>query len=132
MGSAEEPERKRRQLNNNNNHTVNTPLKKQPSAPSADDKKVDAAILQYQNQKLAQQLDFQLTEISALETRCNQLKSKQALHDETLMMVNGVWNQVGTNLLAVLVSLRVVHCNCNQMFSFLHITWQTKRADCQM
>ncbi len=40
MGSAEEPERKRRQLNNNNNHTVNTPLKKQPSAPSADDKKV--------------------------------------------------------------------------------------------
>lgn len=56
---------------------------------------VDAAILQYQNQKLAQQLDFQLTEISALENRCNQLKSKQALHDETLMMVNGVWNQVG-------------------------------------
>jgi FtsZ-binding cell division protein ZapB len=55
---------------------------------------VDAAILQYQNQKLAQQLDFQLTEISALENRCNQLKSKQALHDETLMMVNGVWNQV--------------------------------------
>ncbi|CAM6046756.1 unnamed protein product [Sphagnum compactum] len=94
MGSAEEPERKRRQLNNNNNHTVNTPLKKQPSAPSADDKKVDAAILQYQNQKLAQQLDFQLTEISALENRCNQLKSKQVLHDETLMMVNGVWNQV--------------------------------------
>jgi hypothetical protein len=26
----------------------------------------------------------------------------------------------------------VVHCNFNQMFSFLHITWQTKRADCQM
>ncbi|CAM6087903.1 unnamed protein product [Calypogeia fissa] len=95
MGSTEEPERKRRHLHD---HTASPPLKKQPMAPSSDEKKVDAQVLQYQNQKLAQQLDVQRTEIHALETRFNQLKTKQVSYDETLICVNRVWNQLVDDL----------------------------------
>jgi E3 ubiquitin-protein ligase BRE1 len=98
MGSTEEPERKRRHLSNNNNnnaHSVSPPLKKQqPLIPSCDEKKVDAAMLQYQNQKLAQQLDVQRTEIGVLEGKCNSLRSKQASYDDTLVTINRIWNQV--------------------------------------
>ncbi|KAH9554527.1 hypothetical protein CY35_08G068200 [Sphagnum magellanicum] len=102
MGSTEEPERKRRHLNNNNNnnaHSVSPPLKKQqPLTPSCDEKKVDAAMLQYQNQKLAQQLDVQRTEISVLEGKCNSLRSKQASYDDTLVTINRIWNQLVDDL----------------------------------
>lgn len=55
---------------------------------------VDPAMLQYQNQKLAQQLDHQRSEISALENKCSQFRSKQASYDDTLITVNRAWNQV--------------------------------------
>ena len=51
-------------------------------------------MLQYQNQKLAQQLDHQRSEISALENKCSQFRSKQASYDDTLITVNRAWNQV--------------------------------------
>ncbi|KAG6544299.1 hypothetical protein Mapa_014302 [Marchantia paleacea] len=95
MGSTEEPERKRRHLND---HTVSPPLKKQPMAPSSEDKKVDAAVLQYQNHKLAQQLDVHRTEIHALQGKFNQLKSKQASYDDTLITVNRVWKELVDDL----------------------------------
>ncbi|KAL2622082.1 hypothetical protein R1flu_002287 [Riccia fluitans] len=95
MGSTEEPERKRRHLND---HTVSPPLKKQPMAPPSEEKKVDAAVLQYQNTKLAQQLDVQRTEIHALEGKFNQLKSKQASYDDTLIAVNRVWKELVDDL----------------------------------
>ena len=55
---------------------------------------VDAQMLQYQNHKLAQQLDVQRNEINVLEDKLNQLRSKQASFDENLSTVNRVWNQV--------------------------------------
>ena len=51
-------------------------------------------MLQYQNQKLAQQLEVQRDEIHNLEEKFSQLKTKQAKYDETLVVVNRVWNQV--------------------------------------
>jgi E3 ubiquitin-protein ligase BRE1 len=59
---------------------------------------VDAAMLQYQNQKLAQQLDVQRTEISVLEGKCNSLRSKQASYDDTLVTINRIWNQLVDDL----------------------------------
>ncbi|KAJ7565730.1 hypothetical protein O6H91_02G072500 [Diphasiastrum complanatum] len=96
MGSTEEPERKRRHLNNNT--AVSPPLKKQPSAPVLEEKKVDAAMLQYQNQKLVQQLDVQKSEIRALEEKFNLLKGKQASFDGTLITVNRCWNELVDDL----------------------------------
>eukprot|EP00252_Welwitschia_mirabilis_P000264 TRINITY_DN10287_c0_g1_i1.p1 TRINITY_DN10287_c0_g1~~TRINITY_DN10287_c0_g1_i1.p1 ORF type:complete len:879 (+),score=230.01 TRINITY_DN10287_c0_g1_i1:295-2931(+) len=93
MGSTEEPERKRRHFN-----SISPPLKKQSSVPSSEEKKVDAAVLQYQNQKLAQQLDAQKNEFHILESKFNQLKSKQAAYDDTLITVNRAWNQLVDDL----------------------------------
>nr|XP_024399175.1 E3 ubiquitin-protein ligase BRE1-like 2 isoform X3 [Physcomitrium patens] len=95
MGSTEEPDRKRRHLNN---HSVSPPVKKQPFTPSAEEKKVDAQMLQYQNHKLSQQLEVQRNEITVLEGRLKQLHSKQALFDENLSIVSRVWNQVVDDL----------------------------------
>lgn len=93
MGSTEEPERKRR-----HNNSISPMLKKQPLLPSSEEKKVDAAVLQYQNQKLAQQLDAQKNEIHALEGKFNQLKSKQTAYDDILITVNSAWNQLVEDL----------------------------------
>lgn len=51
-------------------------------------------MLQYQNHKLAQQLEHQRSEISALESKCCQFKSKQASYDDTLIAVNRAWDLV--------------------------------------
>lgn len=55
---------------------------------------MDPSVLQFQNQKLAQQLDVQRSEISFLEGKFSQLKNKQSAYDDTLMIVNRVWHQV--------------------------------------
>eukprot|EP00250_Pteridium_aquilinum_P024480 c29137_g1_i1 orf=538-3168(-) len=91
MGSTEEPERKRRHLNHS---SIAPALKKQAALPSADEKKVDAAMLQYQNQKLEQQLDVQRSEINALESKCCQLKTKQASHESSLHSVRTAWGML--------------------------------------
>lgn len=96
MGSTEEPDRKRRHLNNN--HSESPPVKRQPLTPSSEEKKVDAQMLQYQNHKLAQQLDVQRNEINVLEDKLSQLRSKQASFDDNLSTVNRVWNQVVDDL----------------------------------
>jgi len=93
MGSTEEPERKRR-----HNNSISPMLKKQPLLPSSEEKKVDAAVLQYQNQKLAQQLDAQKNEIHVLEGKFNLLKSKQTAYDDILITVNNSWNQLVEDL----------------------------------
>ncbi len=65
-------------------------------------------MLQYQNQKLAQQLDVQRTEISVLEGKCNSLRSKQASYDDTLVTINRIWNQVWVSMFYLPCSLVVV------------------------
>ena len=51
-------------------------------------------MLQYQNNKLAQQLEVQRNEISVLESKLSQLRSKQVTFDDNLSTINRVWNQV--------------------------------------
>lgn len=60
-------------------------------------------MLQYQNQKLEQQLDVQRSEISALESKCSQLKIKQASHESSLHSVRNAWGTV--SLLTFLILL---------------------------
>ncbi|KAG0581595.1 hypothetical protein KC19_4G263900 [Ceratodon purpureus] len=96
MGSTEESERKRRHLNPH--HPASPPLKKPAITSASDEKKVDPAMLQYQNHKLAQQLDHQRSEIGALESKCSQFKIKQASYDDTLITVNRAWNQLVDDL----------------------------------
>jgi E3 ubiquitin-protein ligase BRE1 len=103
MGSTGEPERKRRHLN-----SISPTAKKQPPAPSSDEKKVDATVLQYQNQKLAQQLEAQRSEYHALESKFNQLKNKQAKYDDTLIVINRAWKELVDDL--ELLSIRAGGC----------------------
>lgn len=93
MGSKEEPERKRRHVNN----TVSSSPKKQ-AVPPSDEKKVDTAELQYENHKLAQQLDVQRNEIHALETKFKDLKHKQISYDESLASIQDDWEELVDNL----------------------------------
>nr|XP_024387250.1 E3 ubiquitin-protein ligase BRE1-like 2 isoform X2 [Physcomitrium patens] len=92
MGSTEEPERKRRHNNLHHPLSASPPLKKPAITSASDDKKVEPVTPQYQNQKLAQLLDHQRSEISTLESRCAEFKSKQASYDNTLIAVNRKWN----------------------------------------
>lgn len=48
-------------------------------------------MLQYQNQKLEQQLDVQRSEINLIEGKCNQLRTKQASLEGSLHKVQNAW-----------------------------------------
>ncbi|KAL3828891.1 hypothetical protein ACJIZ3_017693 [Penstemon smallii] len=87
----EEPQQKRRHHNNNNNSSM---ARSSSSPPSDDNKPVDAAVLQYQNQKLVQQLETQKQDLHDLESKIKELKEKQVSYDEMLIKLNGVWNQL--------------------------------------
>ncbi|KAJ0987534.1 hypothetical protein J5N97_005890 [Dioscorea zingiberensis] len=65
---------------------------------------VDAAALQFQNQKLVQQLETQKTEMHALEGKLKELKDDQILYDKILITVNRIWNQLVDDL--VLLGVR--------------------------
>jgi len=69
---------------------------------------VDPAMLQYQNHKLAQQLEHQRSEISALENKCCQFRSKQTSYDDTLIIVNRAWDLVCVTLHFILFCHRQV------------------------
>ncbi|OMO92502.1 hypothetical protein COLO4_17533 [Corchorus olitorius] len=61
--------------------------------------KVDAAVLQYQNQKLVQQLDVQKHELHDLETKIKELKDRQSSYDDMLISLNQLWNQLVDDLI---------------------------------
>ncbi|GFZ18235.1 histone mono-ubiquitination 2 [Actinidia rufa] len=65
---------------------------------------VDAGVLQYQNQKLVQQLDVQRHELLELEGKIKELKEKQASYDNLLITVNQLWIQLVDDL--ILLGLR--------------------------
>lgn len=94
MGSKEEPEKKRRHVNN----TVSSSPKKQALPPLEEKKQVDAAELQYENHKLAQQLDVQRHEIHSLEVKCQDLKHKQTCYDESLASIQEAWEELVDNV----------------------------------
>ncbi|KAJ0970641.1 hypothetical protein J5N97_018600 [Dioscorea zingiberensis] len=95
MGSTGEPDRKRRHFSSIS-PTAATAAKKQPLFPSSssEDKKLDVAVLQYQNQKLVQQLQAQKVEYSVLENKFHQLKEKQKSYNDTLVVVNKSWERL--------------------------------------
>lgn len=55
---------------------------------------VDPAVLQFQNQKLSQQLDVQKERIQDLEAKLQGVEQKQASYDANLIAVNRIWGQV--------------------------------------
>ncbi|KAF6140375.1 hypothetical protein GIB67_005300 [Kingdonia uniflora] len=106
MGSTE-PDRKRRHFSSISSPTA-AAAKKHPALPVSEEKKLDAAVLQYQNKKLVQQLDVQKAEYSTLETKFSSLKGNQQAYDETLNVANRSWNELVGEL-----NSRSIHTRCS-------------------
>ncbi|CAO2834313.1 unnamed protein product [Amaranthus hypochondriacus] len=94
MENAEldEPDKKRPHL------SINSPPMARNSILSPDSKSVDAAVLQYQNQKLVQQLDAQKQELHDLEVKIQELKERQSSYDDMITTVKHLWNQLVDDL----------------------------------
>ncbi|GAU46269.1 hypothetical protein TSUD_174450 [Trifolium subterraneum] len=95
MGSMGEHDRKRRFSSLSPTPTI---AKKLPFLPVSEDKKLDIAVLQYQNQKLTQKLETQKLEYTALENKFSQLKERQQSYDSTLAVVKKSWEQLVNDL----------------------------------
>ncbi|CAN6230537.1 unnamed protein product [Urochloa humidicola] len=65
---------------------------------------MDSAALQYENQKLVQQLEAQKSEMQALKDKFKELKDEQSSYDKTLISLNKMWNQLIDDL--VLLGVR--------------------------
>ncbi|KAM0953075.1 putative transcription factor C2H2 family [Dioscorea sansibarensis] len=65
---------------------------------------VDAVALQFENQKLVQQLEAQKTEMHTLEGKFKELNDDQISYDKTLIALNKIWNQLVDDL--VLLGVR--------------------------
>jgi hypothetical protein len=62
---------------------------------------MDATALQYENQKLVQQLEAQKAEMHILEGKFKMLRDQQCSYDKILISLNKMWNQVipcGSNI----------------------------------
>lgn len=95
MEPGEEPHQKRPHLNNNDSSMA----RNSSSPPPDDNKPVDAAVLQYQNQKLVQQLETQKQDLHDLELKIKELKEKQTSYDDVLIKVNHLWNQLSGDII---------------------------------
>ncbi|KAK9941380.1 hypothetical protein M0R45_017986 [Rubus argutus] len=91
---SDEPEKKRPHLNSLSSAMARS---SNPSPPNDHDT-VDAAVLQYQNQMLLQQIDKQKHELQDLEANIKELKAKQGSYDDMLIAVNQLWNQLVDDL----------------------------------
>ncbi|XP_039034318.1 E3 ubiquitin-protein ligase BRE1-like 1 isoform X2 [Hibiscus syriacus] len=96
MGSTGEADRKRRHFSSISPTAVAS--KTQPFPPISEEKKLDTAVLQFQNQKIEQKLEAQKVEYSTLETKFIQLKEKQKPYDSILKVVNKSWEALTTDL----------------------------------
>ncbi|OMO57925.1 Zinc finger, RING-type [Corchorus olitorius] len=89
---SDEPEKKRPHLDS---PTMARNSSTSPNHANA----VDAAVLQYQNQKLVQQLDVQKHELHDLETKIKELKDRQSSYDDMLISLNQLWNLLVDDLI---------------------------------
>lgn len=105
MGSTE-PDRKRRHLSTISPTAAVAAAKKHPLLPTSEEKKLDTAVLQYQNQKLVQQLEVQKAEHAASESKLCQLKDKQQASDDTLAMVRSSWYKLVDDLESCSIRIR--------------------------
>ncbi|TQD97812.1 hypothetical protein C1H46_016592 [Malus baccata] len=104
MGSTGESDRKRRHFSSIS--PMAATAKKQPVLPIYDDKKLDVKLLQYQIQKLSQNLETQKVEHSILENKFSQMKDKQKAYDSTLTVVNKSWEEMVNDLESCSIRLR--------------------------
>nr|KAJ0199583.1 hypothetical protein LSAT_V11C600318310 [Lactuca sativa] len=88
---SDEPEKKRPHLNNSD-------MARHPN-PSPENGTVDATVLQYQNQKLVQQLDVQKQELHDLEDKIKELRHEQTSYDDFLIKINQLWRQLDDDLI---------------------------------
>ncbi|PRQ57258.1 putative aminoacyltransferase, E1 ubiquitin-activating enzyme [Rosa chinensis] len=109
MGSTGEHDRKRRHFSSISSPTA-AAAKKQPFLPISEDKKLDIAVLQYQNQKLSQKLETQKVEYSALQNELSQLEKKQLPYDPTLSVVNKSWKELVKDLESCSIRSRKSTC----------------------
>ncbi|KAG5628493.1 hypothetical protein H5410_000210 [Solanum commersonii] len=93
--ASDEPQKKRPHLNS----VFSSPTMARHSKTSSDNKDVDAAVLQHQNQKLVQQLDAQKHKLHDLEANIKELRDKQASYDDFLVTLNRIWNQLDDDLI---------------------------------
>ncbi|XP_054781371.1 E3 ubiquitin-protein ligase BRE1-like 1 isoform X2 [Prosopis cineraria] len=100
MGSMGEPDRKRRHFSSLSPTAAAATAKKLPFLPISEDKKLDIAVLQFQNQKLTQKLETQKLEYTALENKFSQLKDRQRSYGSILTVVKNSWEQVIDDLVS--------------------------------
>ncbi|KAJ0083929.1 hypothetical protein Patl1_29941 [Pistacia atlantica] len=91
-----EPDKKKPHLNS---HPLSPSMARNSATSPSNNKTVDAAVLQYQNQKLVQQLDAQKHQLHDLEAKIKELKDKQTSYDDMLITVNQLWNQLVDDLI---------------------------------
>ncbi|XP_044354668.1 E3 ubiquitin-protein ligase BRE1-like 2 [Triticum aestivum] len=60
---------------------------------------MDATALHYENQKLVQQLEAQKSEMHVLEAKFKELRNEQSSHDNTLISLDKMWNQLVDDLI---------------------------------
>ncbi|KAI0499756.1 hypothetical protein KFK09_017964 [Dendrobium nobile] len=97
MGSTGEPDRKRRHFSSIS-PTAGAAAKKHLLSPCTDDKKLDVAVLQFQNQKLFQQLEAQKVEFFVLDDKYNMLKEQHQIYEDAVVVVNKSWEQLVSDL----------------------------------
>ncbi|MCL7037749.1 hypothetical protein MKW94_014468, partial [Papaver nudicaule] len=100
---AEEPDKKRRHIDS----VASAMAWSSPTSP--DERTIDAAALQCENQKLIQQLDSHKHELHALEDKLKNLKEKQTTYDDKLIKVNRLWNQLVDDLILLGVRAGRIH-----------------------
>ncbi|KAK1307384.1 E3 ubiquitin-protein ligase BRE1-like 1 [Acorus calamus] len=98
MGSTGEHDRKRRHFSS---VSPTSAAKKHWIVPCSEDRKLDATVLQFQNQKLLQQLEVQKVEYTALQNKFCQLKDKGCDFSDTLLVVDSSWKELVEKLEAL-------------------------------
>ncbi|KAL9259499.1 E3 ubiquitin-protein ligase BRE1-like 1-like protein [Drosera capensis] len=108
MGSTGEADRKRR-------HVAamfpTAAAAKQAVVPLSEDKKLNKAILQFQNQKLCQKLEAQKIEIQSLEDKFELRREKQNQYGKTLASVSRSWEELVDDLESSLLRTRRSSCD---------------------
>ncbi|KZV49042.1 hypothetical protein F511_10993 [Dorcoceras hygrometricum] len=92
MGSTGEADRKRRHFSSISPTAASA--KKHVFVPLSEEKKLDVAVLKFQNQKLIQKLETQKAEIAGLADRLGLLKDNQKSYEKTLDVVDNSWKEL--------------------------------------
>ncbi|MED6120827.1 ubiquitin-like modifier hub1, partial [Stylosanthes scabra] len=112
-----ESDRKRRHFSSLSPTAAPATAKKLPFLPVSEDKKLDIAVLQFQNQKLMQKLETQKLEHTALENKFSQLKERQQSYGSTLTLVKKNWEQLVNDLASCSERSREYICNLDSRYA---------------